>query len=282
MSANMNITVMYLNPIGNSDYDETFAEMIKDYKYPKTTAYVASMSGNDVPAKMNNLEYRTYESYIVNETVKVARYCSVHSFDAMVIGCFYDPALLDAREISDNAVVVAPCQASVVAALNVANNFSIIIGERKWEDQMRQTVYEYGCKDKLASFESVGMRVEDFHNDPDKTKKKLELAAIEAVTIHKAESIILGCTLEVGFYRELQDFLSMEIGGNVPVIDCSIAAFKAAENAALQKQWGWKNSRIWGMQPPPETELAKFGILQTDVQFGNVIKINPDGTISQR
>ena len=273
---------MYLNPIGNSDYDETFAEMIKDYKYPKTTAYVVSMSGNDVPAKMNNLEYRTYESYIVNETVKVARYCSVHSFDAMVIGCFYDPALLDAREISDNAVVVAPCQASVAAALNVANNFSIIIGERKWEDQMRQTVYEYGYKDKLASFESVGMRVEDFHNDPDKTKKKLELAAIEAVTIHKAESIILGCTLEVGFYRELQDFLSMEIGGNVPVIDCSIAAFKAAENAALQKQWGWKNSRIWGMQPPPETELAKFGILQTDVQFGNVIKINPDGTISQR
>ena len=282
MSANMNITVVYLNPIGNSDYDETFAEMIRDYKYPQTTAYVVSMSGNDVPAKMKNLEYRTYESYIVNETVKVARYCSVHSFDAMVIGCFYDPALLEAREISDNAVVVAPCQASVAAALNVANNFSIIIGERKWEDQMRQTVYEYGYKDKLASFESVGMRVEEFHDDPAKTKEKLELAAIEAVTIHKAESIILGCTLEVGFYQELQDFLSVEIGDNVPVIDCSIAAFKAAENAALQKQWGWKNSRIWGMQPPPETELAKFGILQTDVKFGNEIKISPDGTISQR
>ena len=282
MPANMNIRVMYLNPIGYSSYDEVFAEMIRDYKYPQTTAYVVSMSGNEVPAKMTNLEYRTYESYIVNETVKVARYCSVHNFDAMVIGCFYDPALLDAREISDNAVVVAPCQASVAAALNVANNFSIIIGERKWEDQMKQTVYEYGYKDKLASFESVGLRVEDFHRDPAKTKKRLESAAIEAVTIHKAESIILGCTLEVGFYQQLQDFLSDQIGGNVPVIDCSIAAFKAAENAALQKQWGWRNSRVWGMQPPPEAELAKFGILQTDVTFGNKIKVSPDGTISQR
>ena len=72
MSANMNITVMYLNPLGNSDYDETFAEMIRDYKYPQTTAYVVSMGGNDVPGKMDNLEYRTYESHIVNETVKVA------------------------------------------------------------------------------------------------------------------------------------------------------------------------------------------------------------------
>ena len=280
MSANMNITVMYLNPLGNSDYDETFAEMIRDYKYPQTTAYVVSMSGNDVPGKMDNLEYRTYESYIVNETVKVARYCSVHNFDAMVIGCFYDPALLGAREISDNTVVVAPCQASIAAALNVANNFSIIIGERKWENQMRRTVYEYGCKDKLASFESVGLRVKDFHNDPAATKQRLESAAMEAVTIHRAESIILGCTLEVGFYQDLQNLISSRIGGNVPVIDCSIASFKAAENAALLKQWGWKNSRIWGMQPPPESELAGFDILQTDVKFGNTIKIAPDGTVT--
>ena len=238
------------------------------------------MGGNDVPGKMDNLEYRTYESYIVNETVKVARYCSVHNFDAMVIGCFYDPALLGAREISDNTVVVAPCQASIAAALNVANNFSIIIGERKWENQMRRTVYEYGYKDKLASFESVGLRVKDFHNDPAATKQKLESAAMEAVTIHRAESIILGCTLEVGFYQDLQNLISSRIGGNVPVIDCSIASFKAAENAALLKQWGWKNSRIWGMQPPPESELAGFDILQTDVKFGNTIKIAPDGTVT--
>ena len=276
MAANMNIKVMYLNPIGNSNYDQTFADMAKQYKYPDTTVYIVSMSGDDVPPKMDNLEFRTYESYIVNETVKVSRYCSVHNFDAMVIGCFYDPALPDAREIADNTVVVAPCQAATTTALNIANNFSIIIGEEKWKDQMKQTVYEYGYGDKLASFESIGMRVADFHNDPAATKEKLKLAAVEAVTLHKAESIILGCTLEIGFYQELQSFLSAEFATTVPVIDCSVAAFKAAENAALLKQWGWKNSRVWGMQPPPESELADFGILQTDVKFGNQIVVGPD------
>ena len=102
------------------------------------------------------------------------------------------------------------------------------------------------------------------------------MAAVEAVTLHKAESIILGCTLEIGFYQELQSFLLSEFSTTVPVIDCSVAAFKAAENAALLKQWGWKNSRVWGMQPPPESELADFGILQTDVKFGNQIVVGPD------
>ena len=120
----MGIKVMYLKPNCNRDSDQLLADMIEQHKYPDTTAYIVSMSGEDVPVRMNNLEYRTYESYIVNETVKFARYCSSHDFDAMIIGCFYDPALPGAREISDNAIIVAPCQASIAAALTVANNFS--------------------------------------------------------------------------------------------------------------------------------------------------------------
>ena len=185
---------------------------------------------------MNNLEYRSYESFIINETVKAARYASDHDYDAMVIGCFYDPALHDAREISGNTIIIAPCQASIVTALNIANNFSILIGKTKWENQMRQSVYEYGYRDKLASFQPVDMRVAEFHKDPARTRKRLQAAAVEAVQVHKAESIILGCTLEIGFYRELQDYLNGPEafpGAGIPVIDPSIAAFKAAENAAF-------------------------------------------------
>lgn len=276
MANDMNIKVMYLNPIGASAYDQVFAGMIQEYKYPATSADVTSMNPDTVPPKMNNLEYRTYESFIVNDTVKAARYASKHNYDAMVIGCFYDPALLDAREISSSTIIIAPCQASIVTASNIANNFSIIIGKTKWEDQMRQTVYEYGYKDKLASFQSIDLRVDEFHKNPDKTRELLELAAVEAVQVHKAEAIILGCTLEVGFYKELQEFLNSPgkfPGANIPVIDASIASFKAAENAALLKQYGWKNSRQWGMQPPPEEELKEFNILQQDYKFGNIIHV---------
>ena len=276
MANNMNIKVMYLNPIGSSAYDRTFADMIEEYKYPATCADVASMNPDSVPSAMNNLEYRSYESFIVNDTVKAARYASEHDYDAMVIGCFYDPALHDAQEISGNTIIVAPCQASIVTALTIANNFSIIIGKTKWETQMRQTVYDYGYRDKLASFQPVDMRVEEFHKDPERTRRRLQAAAVEAVQVHKAESIILGCTLEIGFYKELQEFLNGPEGfpgAGIPVIDPSVAAFKAAENAALLKQYGWTNSRQWGMQPPPEDELKAFKLFQQDYKFGNVIHV---------
>ena len=277
MSLDMNIKVMYLNPIGNPDYDQVFADMAKDYKYPATAVDVTSMNPASVPPKMNNLEYRTYEALIVRDTVEAARYAANNGYDALVIGCFYDPALEDAREISGTTAVVAPCQAACEVALNLANNFSVIIGKTKWEDQMRQAVYNYGYKDKLASFQAVGMRVEDFHKDPAETKTLLEAAAVEAVELHKAESIILGCTLEVGFFKVLQESLGNIFAGNIPVIDCSIAALKAGENAALAKHLGWNPSRMWGMEPPPESELAAFGILQTDCKFGNVIHVPADG-----
>ena len=276
MAENMNIKVMYLNPIGSSAYDQVFADMIEQYKYPATCADVVSMNPAGVPPDMNNLEYRSYESFIVNDTVKAARYASEHGYDAMVTGCFYDPALYDAREISGNTIIVAPCQASIVTALNIANNFSILIGKTKWENQMRQSVYEYGYRDKLASFQPIDMRVAEFHQDPALTCSRLQTAAVEAVQVHKAEAIILGCTLEIGFYRELQDYLNGPEafpGAGIPVIDPSIAAFKAAENAALLKKYGWKNSRYGSMQPPPEDELRAFNLFREDYEFGNVIHV---------
>ena len=186
----------------------------------------------------------------------------------MVIGCFYDPALQAAREISSNTVIIAPCQASIEIALHLGNTFSIIAGKTKWINQMRQTIYNYGYRDQLASFQVVGLGVEDL-----KTKGLLQTAASEAIIQHGAEVIILGCTLGIGFYAGLQSYLAEEFSFQVPVIDSSIAALKAAENAALLKQLGWVNSRVKGMQPPPESELKKFAILQTDYKFGNIINI---------
>lgn len=276
MSMNTRIKVMYLNPVGTSAYDQVFADMADSFKYPDTEVHVASLNPQTVPPMMNNLEYRAYESLIVADTVKAARQAARLNFDAMAIGCFYDPALLDAREVSADTLVVGPCQASIMAALHVANNFSIIIGRTKWEDQMRQTVQEYGFRDQLASFETAELRVEEFHQHPKETRRQLQRAAARAVEEHKAECIILGCTLEVGFYAELRDYLRQRFSANVPVIDCSVAALKAAENAALQKQLGWTNSRVWGMEPPPEAELDRFGIFQADYQFGNVIKVPAD------
>lgn len=283
MPLHTDIKIMYLNPVGESSDDRMFADMAERYKYPHTSVEVVSLNPATVPPKLTSLEFRSYEALVVADIVKAARQASKEGFQAMAIGCFYDPGLADAREIAGDMAVVAPCQASVTQAMTIANNFSVVIGQDKWADQMGETIRRYGCRDKLASFESVDLRVDDFHKDPERTAGLLKRAARKAFAESRAESIILGCTMEVGFHEEIQQFLAEGTGGpRVPVIDCSIAALKAAENAALRVQLGWTNSRVWGMQPPPEDELRRFDVFQGDYEFGNRIRVPADAIRSDK
>ena len=81
-----------------------------------------------------------------------------------------------------------------------------------------------------------------------------------------AEALILGCTLEIGFHKELENALG------VPVIDPSFAALKRAEYAAgLRRDCGWLPSRKWSCEAPPEEEMAGIGGFDVNAPFGNRI-----------
>ncbi|WP_335965479.1 aspartate/glutamate racemase family protein [Galbibacter sp. PAP.153] len=260
------LKIMYLNPVGFSAYDSFFGKMIRENKFPNSEVHVASLTA-DV-GLMDNLEYRTYNGLIASELIKATRKASQEGFDAMVIGCFYDPFLLDAREISGDMVVVGPSHSSVEIALKLSNRFSVVIGQKKWEHEMHSTIKEYGYGEHLASFRDVNMNVCEFQKDHDITASKLFQASKSAVEEDFAESIILGCTCEFGFYQEIQKKLE------VPVIDPSLAALKQAEQAAfLKKSYGWKPSRKWSCEPPSEQDISQFKLFDDAYEFGNRIII---------
>ncbi|MDC3133027.1 aspartate/glutamate racemase family protein, partial [Flavobacteriaceae bacterium] len=207
------MNVLYLNPVSFYKYNQIFADSLKEYKDSNTKLDVACFQPtSDLPISLDNLGYRVFESLVKKETAQVARLGSFPNlvknkrYDAMVIGCFYDPEMFASRTISGSMYVVGPCQASCQVATNLGNKFSIIIGMDYWEDEMKNTVYEYGYKDHLISFESVNIPANEFSVDPEKTLKAIEAAALNAVN-KGAEAIILGCTLEMGTFLEVQKFL---------------------------------------------------------------------------
>ena len=131
---------------------------------------------------------------------------------------------------------------------------------------MQSTIIEYGFGDHLASFRDVAMTVSEFQVDHGLTEKKLMEAARLAIEEDGAESIILGCTLEFGFFEKIQNEF------NIPVIDPSLAALKQAEQSAILKnQFGWKPSRHWSTEAPPEDDISRFGLFKEDYLFGNRI-----------
>ena len=262
--------IMYLNAVGVPAYDETFAGVAAEFKEPRTRVTVASL--NPGVGAMDHLEYRVYEALVARDVMLAARQASREGYDALALGCFYDPALDEARQAAGGMPVIGPCQAAIETALRLGNRYSIIIGRRTWQEQMQRTVRRYGYDGQLASFRSLELGVTDMVAQPRETERRIIEAARQAVSLDQAEVVVLGCTLEVGFFRTVQEIVG------VPVIDPAIAALKTAEHAAsLGKLCGWKTSQQWSMKPPPEDELRRFGVLQETYRFGARIEVPAQG-----
>jgi allantoin racemase len=261
------LKIMYLSPVSHvGAYDPVFAKMAAEHKMPGTEVHVASLPAEE--GGFTHIEYRSYEAMVTRGIIRATRAAAREGFDALAIGCFYDTALHDAREVSEGMIVTAPCVASCEIAASLSNRFGIIVGRRKWVHQMHATVREHGHEHRLSGFYHVELGVNDFQKDHAETERRLIEAGRKAVEEDYAEALILGCTLEVGFYKDVEERLG------VPVIDPSIAALKRAEYAAvLRRQCGWKPSRKWSCEAPPEEEIARFGQFDTNEPFGSRIVV---------
>ncbi|MDK2821933.1 MAG: allantoin racemase [Clostridia bacterium] len=118
---------------------------------------------------------------------------------------------------------------------------------------MMDNVVLNGLKDKLASFKSLGLGVYDFHADEKVTIQKLKDAAKEAAEKDGAEAIILGCTIQFEFYKELQEY------AKVPVIDAIIGPLKYAEFLAeLRDKFEWLHSKKYSFETPLLFEIKQW------------------------
>jgi len=200
--------ILWIDPVGTDLFDQPIKEFLETAKRPETKLDVVSLARGPM-----HLEYHYYEALILTDTLHAVRKAELDGYDAAVIGCFYDPGLREAREITERLVVTAPAEAAMHIATTLGHTFSILVGRKKWIPKMHENVVKYGFTDQLASFKSLGMGVYEFQKDPAETARRMRAAAREAVEVDGAEVIILGCTIEFGFYKELQE----ELG--VPVIE---------------------------------------------------------------
>jgi Asp/Glu/hydantoin racemase len=257
--------VLWVNTVGWSEYDEPIAAILGKIKEPDTEVEVVSLA---MPEPLTHVEYRSYEALTFPDIVRLAADAGRRGLDAMVIGCFYDHALKEAREVSGDMVVVGPCLAGVQLAVTLADTFSIIATRRKCATQMAERVRSYGAGDRLASMRTLDIGVVQLQAEPARTMQRIKEEAKRAVDEDGAEAVILGCTVEFGFHEEAQ----AEIG--VPVIDAVCNPFKLAEHfAGLKQRFGWVPSRVHGCEAPPEHEIERFGLFREPPKVGNRIVV---------
>lgn len=242
--------VLWINPVGTDLFDGPIREALEKEKAPDCELKVVSLSRGP-----QHLEYHYYEALVLLDTLHTVKQAENDGYDAAIIGCFYDPGLREAREITTRMVVAAPAESCLHVASTLGHTFSIIVGRDKWIPKMMENVVNYGFEHRLASFKSLGLGVHDFHRDEQVTRGRLIATAREAVEKDRAEAIILGCTIQFGFYKELQ----AEIG--VPVVDAILAPLKYAEFLVdLRDRFGWSHSKKTGYESPPAAEIHGWGL----------------------
>ena len=170
----------------------------------------------------DNLEYRYYEALIIPDLIHLLLDLEGKGYDAAIIGCFFDPGLDVAKEMLTKMIVVGVAEASLIIAKTLGESISIIVGREKHIPKCIEVIKTKGIEGKITSIQSLGYKVNDMANNS-VISELIEKKALEAITNDLADVIVLGCTLEVGHYEELQQKL------NIPVIDPVVASLKYAE-----------------------------------------------------
>ena len=110
--------IFWVDPIGADRFSSDVANILRRVRREGTEVDVMYLG----PDRPKHLEYHAYEAMVIGDIVRLT-YAASAQYDAIVIGCFYDVGLREAREVSRQAVVTAPCQSAVSIAAQLGNTF---------------------------------------------------------------------------------------------------------------------------------------------------------------
>lgn len=245
----MSRRILWINPVMTDAFDDPIGESLRSEARHDTVLDIASLPGEG-PV---HLEYSAYELAVAVPTLQTVLWAEEEKYDATVIGCFYDPFLRAAKELTSKMAVTAPAEACIRISQSLGERFSILVGREKWIPEMHENVRKYGAAENLASFRSLNMGVVEFQVDPQVTEARIRQEAEIAVERDRADVVILGCTIEFGFYRNLQEHLG------VPVVDALVAPLRYAEMLAdLGTGQNWHHSARLGYGSPDIQERASL------------------------
>lgn len=161
--------------------------------------------------------------------------------DAYVVACFGDPGLDAARELVEAPVIGIAEAAMHVAAIS-GRRFGIVTTLGRTLGRARDLVARYGMERACASYAATEIPVLALEDTGRREVLEIESVCAEAVTVHGADAIVLGCA----GMADLCEALSRRVG--VPVVDGVAAAVGLASAMA---RMGVGTSKAGEYAPPP-------------------------------
>jgi allantoin racemase len=190
------------------DWSELLQLVSKRYSRDDLTL---SFSFPDSGPKLEAHESLTALNLAIPELIKNAIQAEHEGVDGIMIDCMADPGVEVLRE-SVSIPVLGPGHTSMYAAAMLGRRFSMVVTTDFSARYFQQHAHKAGLSSRLASCQAVGIAPEEIDTDPERTVEQLLAAAVEAITVARADTLILGCTGFVSHAETLRERLkSMQL-----------------------------------------------------------------------
>ncbi|HEV8564424.1 MAG TPA: aspartate/glutamate racemase family protein [Actinomycetota bacterium] len=242
--------IAFINPFGTAIYDEIITETLVPYASQGTNVDVIHIEG--APA---NIDY--FWSKHLIEVAVLDRVMGVEEqgYDAIVVGCCYDPGVRVARELVD-IPVVGPLEAAMNMASYFGHDYTVVTDHHKALPYLEDLVRLYGGQG-CRGVRCIDWWVTEMVKDPAAVAKDAAAECLRALEEDGSEVVILGCTI-IGGCLERQIRTTGEYG-DLPILNPNLLALKTAETlAGLYRQGKYTISRRGYYQKHSQHDAADF------------------------
>ncbi len=230
--------ICFLNPFGTDSYDDLIGATLRPALHGSTDVEIRHLT--HAP---RNIDYYAPKHLVETEIMTAAVEAEREGFDALVIGCCYDPALTQCRELV-NIPVVGPLEASVLLSRLFGHSFAVLTDHRKAVPELRDRVRLYGLEHNCCAVDAIDWFVTDMVLDPLTVAKETYVKVQEVMDTTGAETVVIGCTIVSACY-ELAVLQGDADLAALSVVNPNVMAVKLAEMFAdLNATGQYRISRV--------------------------------------
>lgn len=211
---------------------------------------------NHTPADL--LRYPYAKLVIQQEAIDFARRAEAEGFDAIILGSFSEPFLIELRSLLDIPVISMP-EASLFAACSLAERFALVTLGASNVIRLRRVVRGHGLDSRVSG-------IHPFPRQTDEDELNAAFAdpagLIESFTAITEDAVAGGADVVIpaeGVLNEVLHANGVRSIAGATVMDCVGAAMLQAEMmVAMRRRLGLGVGRRWSYLKPPPGILAEI------------------------
>ena len=188
-------------------------------------------------------------------------------FDAVIGWCFYDPMLVEGRQVMD-IPLIGPAETCMKTATMMGAAFGVVTTSEKTEWAVKELVHKYDLREQCAGVKGIRISFEDQIDALDNARANIDgfIEVSRELIADGAEVLIPGCMLAdtclrlaPGCEDEYPNGLTHVDG--VPVLNVTAITLKAAETFAMlhRTQTPWISRKLFYNSGKDDPESMQEG-----------------------